>query len=182
MLCFEINSDTKLRPLSLDDSASLFAVIDSNRNHLRKWLGWVDKTEEEKDVQKFIKSSIESRAKKYGFVCCIIHLKELVGICGFDTFDLGKKSTEIGYWLSEAATGKGIMTNCVKVIVSYAFRELNLNRIELRAATENHQSCAIAERLNFTYEGDCRDGEWLYDHFVDQAVYSMLKREWGFPY
>ena len=34
------------------------------------------------------------------------------------------------------------------------------------------------ERLGFTYEGTLRDKEWLYDHFVDSAVYSMLDDEW----
>ena len=30
-----------------------------------------------------------------------------------------------------------------------------------------------------THEGNLRDAEWLYDHYVDQAVYSMLKGEWN---
>jgi ribosomal-protein-serine acetyltransferase len=53
-----------------------------------------------------------------------------------------------------------------------------INRIELRAATANKESRAVAERLGFTHEGDLRESEWLNDCYVDQAVYSILKRDW----
>ncbi len=74
--------------------------------------------------------------------------------------------------------GRGIMTHCVSALIGYAFRELQVNRIELRAAEENSRSRAIAQRLGFTQEGVLRDSEWLNDHYVNQTVYSLLKREW----
>jgi ribosomal-protein-serine acetyltransferase len=45
-------------------------------------------------------------------------------------------------------------------------------------ATENEKSCAVPERLGFRREGIERQAEWLYDHFVDHAVYSALASEW----
>jgi len=70
------------------------------------------------------------------------------------------------------------MTGCVSALIDYAFQELRINRIELRAATGNDRSLSIAKRLGFTQEGIHRDAESLNDHSVDQVVYSILKREW----
>ncbi|HVJ50737.1 hypothetical protein [Desulfitobacterium sp.] len=36
----------------------------------------------------------------------------------------------------------------------------------------------IPERLGFVKEAMIREAEWLYDHFVDHAVYGVLAREW----
>jgi len=40
------------------------------------------------------------------------------------------------------------------------------------------RSRAIPERLDFRQEGVLQQAEWLYDHFVDLVVYSVLAREW----
>ena len=53
-----------------------------------------------------------------------------------------------------------------------------MNRVEIRCATGNKKSCAIPERLGFTFEGIQRNGGWLYDRFVDYRIYSILANEW----
>jgi ribosomal-protein-serine acetyltransferase len=61
--------------------------------------------------------------------------------------------------------------------VEAGFHELGLNRIEIRCATGNKRSRSVAERLGFKPEGILRQSEWLYDHYVDHAVYAMLHEE-----
>ena len=92
--------------------------------------------------------------------------------------ELGKKATSLGYYLAEDAGGKGIMTRSVKAVLHYAFENLKLNKIEIRCGVGNAKSRAIPERLGFKLDGILRDEEWLYDHFHDIAVYSLLASEW----
>jgi ribosomal-protein-serine acetyltransferase len=70
------------------------------------------------------------------------------------------------------------MTKACRTLITYAFTELALNKVEIHGATENIRSCAIPKRLGFTQEGILRDAEWLYDHYVDTVIYGLLAREW----
>jgi ribosomal-protein-serine acetyltransferase len=54
------------------------------------------------------------------------------------------------------------MTKACEGFFKYGFKELGLNRIEIRVATENEKSRAIPERLGFVEEGKIREAEWLY--------------------
>ncbi|MOA59632.1 putative ribosomal N-acetyltransferase YdaF [compost metagenome] len=70
------------------------------------------------------------------------------------------------------------MTKVCEALTEYALVELDLNKVDIRAAERNFRSRSIPERLNFTQEGTIRKAEWLYDHYVDHVVYGMLKEEW----
>ena len=91
--------------------------------------------------------------------------------------DLARPETHLMH-LAEDAGGKGIMTRSVKAVLHYAFENLKLNKIEIRCGVGNAKSRAIPERLGFKLDGILRDEEWLYDHFHDIAVYSLLASEW----
>lgn len=92
--------------------------------------------------------------------------------------DWDNRRTSIGYWLAESAQGKGLMTKATRSLVNVVFSHYQLNRVEIRAAPENRKSRLIPERLGCIMEGQIRDAEWLYDHFVDHVIYSMLASEW----
>jgi ribosomal-protein-serine acetyltransferase len=103
----------------------------------------------------------------------------MCGVCGFHPFDITNKIGGIGYWLSRAYSGKGIMTLSVKALVEVGFRDYGLNRIEITCATGNARSRAIPERLEFKFEGVLREREFLYGRYVDHAIYSMLASEFS---
>jgi ribosomal-protein-serine acetyltransferase len=113
-----------------------------------------------------------------GFNAGIRYKGKLVGMIGLHAIDRANRKTSIGYYIAEEAQGKGIVTKSVKAILDYVFRELGLNRVEIRCGVHNKKSRAIPERLGFVQEGIIRDGEWLYDHFHDLVVYSMLAKDW----
>ena len=70
------------------------------------------------------------------------------------------------------------MTNACRTLVTYAFHEWGLNKVEIHCAVGNIRSRAIPTRLGFTQEGSLREAEWVNDHFVDLVIYGMLAREW----
>lgn len=102
-----------------------------------------------------------------------------MGCIGFHSIHWQNRSTTIGYWLAEEFQGSGIMTKACQALIRYAFTELGLNRVEIRAGVYNRKSIAIPERLVFKLGGTIRQAEWLYDHFIDHAVYGLLAEDWA---
>lgn len=173
-----ISEHLELRLFTEEDAPQLFGLTDQNRNHLRKWLPWLDKTKTVEDTRAFIKSSLERYAKNNGFDAGIWHQGKLAGVICIHLINWEHKFTSIGYWLSEHGQGKGIVSQSCQALIDYIFNDLKLNRIEIHCATGNLKSRSIPERLGFQPDGILRQTEWLYDHFTDHVVYSMLASEW----
>ena len=173
-----IDNDLELRLLDESDAEQLFKLVDANRPYLRAWLPWLDMNVRVEDTMQFIRSCQSQYENRVCFNVSIRYLGNIVGIIGYHPIDWQNRSALIGYWISGNSQGKGIMTRACKTLTTYAFKTLQLNRIDIRCATGNVKSCAIPKRLGFTFEGTLREAEWLYDHFVDLHVFSMLAKEW----
>lgn len=172
--------DTNLRlELSADKHAdALYNTININRKHLSGFLGWVDNMQSVEDSRTYLKNCerLYGEGSEVSFV--IFCTEKLVGRIGIHYINQQNKTGAIGYWLSEQAQGNGIITKACKKLLNYGFHELHLNRIEIKAATENYKSQAIPQRLNFTREGTLRQAESIRHSFVDLVLYSLLKSEW----
>jgi ribosomal-protein-serine acetyltransferase len=177
-LRIKIDNDAELRLLDERDAQAIYRLIDQNRGYLREWLPWLDVTRSAEDEAAFIRSVRAQHADNRGFGCSIWYGGQVAGTISYHPIDWANGKVEIGYWLGRQFQGKGLMTRACEKLVTYAFGEFKLNRVEIRCATGNRRSCAIPERLGFTREGVIRQGEWLYDHFVDLALYGMLASEW----
>jgi ribosomal-protein-serine acetyltransferase len=178
MLTHPLSPDLSLTLLEPRHAEPLFRAVDENRSYLRRWLPWLDLTESSADSLAFIHRTRQQLAENNGFQTAILYHGEIVGMIGHIGIEWSHRSTSLGYWLAEEAQGRGIMTTACRAYIDHAFGELGLNRVEIRAAVENRKSRAIPERLGFTHEGVIRQAEWLYDRFVDHAVYGLLAREW----
>ena len=180
-LHFSVGEATTLRPVVADDAEGLFALTHSNRAHLRRWLPWLDGTQQTEDTRAYLNAAIEQARAGLGGVWAIEQSGALCGVAGFNRIEPSNRTCEIGYWLSAEQQGKGIMTRCVERLIRHAFDDLSLNRITIPVAVENQPSRAVAERLGFRREGVLREAEWLYDHFVDHVLYALVRSEWRRP-
>lgn len=174
---FIIDADIGLRVLRESDAAELYALTDANRVFLRQWLPWLDVVTCYADTLAYLRTMAEQREQGRAATFGVLRSGALAGVVGFHRIDRVHRSGDIGYWLAESRQGAGVMTACCRFLVRYGFETLDLNRIQIAAATENRRSRAIPERLGFTLEGVLRQNENLYGTFVDHALYSLLRSD-----
>jgi RimJ/RimL family protein N-acetyltransferase len=86
---------------------------------------------------------------------------------------------EIGYWLRADARGRGTATRALALLVSWAFEQPDVARVQLRADPDNAASCRVAERAGLTREGVLRQAHWnpRIGSRRDWAMYSVLRGE-----
>ncbi|MRX71823.1 GNAT family N-acetyltransferase [Bacillus lacus] len=178
MFLHRIDESISLKVLQPQDAPELFQLTDASRAHLKEWLPWLDATSTEKDTEGFILSALKGFAENKSLTTGILYQGKLAGTAGFNSINWANKTAYIGYWLGTGFQGKGIMTKTASALTEYAFSDLHLNKVEIRAAEDNAKSRAVPERLGYTQEGKLRQAEWLYDHYVDHIVYGMLAEEW----
>ena len=179
MLHFQIDDEIELRPFAPADAEEIFAAVRANFEHLHTYMHWATEDYDLEGVREFVRQSqiaaAENRNQGFG----IFSGGRLVGSIGFVLFNWASKRTEIGYWIAKDFEGRGIITKSCRELINYAFEKLEMNRIEIRCATENVRSRAIPEKFNFKLDGILRQSEWRHTRFFDMAVYSMLREEWG---
>jgi ribosomal-protein-serine acetyltransferase len=174
-----VDRDLELRLLAQKHAAELFALTDSNRAHLREWLPWLDGIRRVSDTAEFIAKADAVFRESRAFTVGIWQGPRLAGVIGHNRIDWDNRVTQFGYWLAAAHQGRGIITRCCRALIDHAFIEYALNRIEIQTAVANHRSESIPKRLGFAFEGIRREGEWLYDHFVDLRMYALLRSTWA---
>ncbi|GEM03654.1 ribosomal-protein-L7/L12-serine acetyltransferase [Halolactibacillus miurensis] len=178
MYTYAIDDRIELRPLTVFHTEPLYRLIQDSRNHLRDFLIFVEFTTKEDHTRKFVEETVITNAKLESFVSVIYVDDCVAGLVGFNELDQQNKRAEIGYWLGEAYIGQGVMTKAAKAIIQYGFNELGLNRMDLKAAVNNHKSRGIAKRLGFKEEGIIREAEWMHDGYLDHVHYGLLKSDY----
>jgi len=172
-----VNQTIILKVLALIDYQTIYYAIDQNRSHLRKWLPFVDFSKSSKDTLAFVKSVVDDVERRQEVFTIWVD-GEFVGLIGLKDIDFLNRRVEIGYWLVERMTGKGIMSLCVEKMIEFVFDALEMNRIQIKCGVGNSKSSAIPKRIGFLLEGIERQGEKHPDKYIDLEVYSLLQKEW----
>jgi [ribosomal protein S5]-alanine N-acetyltransferase len=72
---------------------------------------------------------------------------KFVGTISIKNIDLVNKKADLGYWIGEQYWGRGIATECLKLIIDYAFSaELGLKQLCAYAFPDNKASIRVLEK------------------------------------
>ncbi len=97
---------------------------------------------------------------------------KLIGTCGFNYWNKGRKRTEISYDLNHSYWGKGITTKAVQAIVDFALKNMNVQRVQATVAIDNMPSIKVLEKNGFKREGVMEKYGFLKDEARDFYMYA----------
>lgn len=174
----QVDEEISLEFLEEIHAESLCNLVNDNRAYLREWLPWVDNMKAVTDFRQYIINCRRQAANKTDLGFAIVVNRNIAGRIGLHHLNHQNKIGEIGYWLAGEMQGRGIVTRCCNALIRYGFKELGLNRIEIKCGLGNSKSMAIAEKLHFSKEGVLKKAEWLNGEFIDLQLFALLKDEW----
>lgn len=85
-----------------------------------------------------------------------------------------KHSAGIAYWLGEPFWGRGVATQAVSQLLSLAFEDTTLVRIDTTVLAWNAASARVLEKNGFLQEGINRNGILKDGRLVDRLVYARI--------
>jgi ribosomal-protein-serine acetyltransferase len=174
---FQLHLDerTEIRLLHAQDADALYDLTVHNREHLSRWMTWSDGVIDASDTYAYLRSAEKEAYEHTAFKAGIWRDGHLIGAIDLHDVDWRNGCARIGYWLTRDQTGQGIMSRAVHLMVEYAFDALDLHRLEIHVATENHASRRIPERLGFTLEGVLREVQRMRGTYLDHALYAIIR-------
>jgi ribosomal-protein-serine acetyltransferase len=171
MLRTDLGDGAALRPFRVDDADELHAVIAANRDRLRPWMPWADQDTE--GTRQYLRDATMATRDVQSAITLDGRMVGTIGL----VHPAGHPM--LGYWLSEEAQGRGIMTRAVLAYVEHAFADLGYERVELRAAVDNVRSRAVAERTGFELVRIVPDAAVIDGRSVDHVVYERRRQAQG---
>ncbi|KNF08647.1 acetyltransferase [Gottschalkia purinilytica] len=127
-----------------------------------------------------IRNEIESSKadRSYLFLIYLKNSEQVIGEVTLSEVVRGNlQSCWIGYFLDKDHNGKGYMTEAVKLVVEYAFRELDLHRIEAGVMPHNIGSTKVLLKAGFHKEGIAKKNVKINGHWEDHQTLAIIKDE-----
>ncbi len=100
--------------------------------------------------------------------------EELLGTVSLFHFDWQSKRAELGYGIASPHWRKGYMHEAVSALITYAFQQLDLRRLEADVDPRNLASMRSLEKLGFVQEGLLRERWIVAGEVSDTALFGLL--------
>lgn len=173
------NDRVLLRPLLLEDKVHLLPF---SINEPQLWFYSLMQADSEENLSKYLIFALKEKEAgvSYPFIVFDKKYNEYAGSTRFYDFQPQHKTVQLGYtWYGKKFQGTGLNKQCKFLMLNYAFEELKLERVELRADATNERSIAAMKSVGCTVEGILRNHKSSPTKRRDSIVLSILKDEWS---
>ncbi|MDY0395355.1 GNAT family N-acetyltransferase [Virgibacillus halophilus] len=163
------------------DGKVVHQAITASKNELKPWLPFAQKEQTPDETEISVRDAHIAFQQRTDLRLHIFEKAtgDFIGCTGLHRINWNVPKFEIGYWVDSRKSGNYFMTEAVKGVTEFAFRELHANRVEIRCDSENDRSRAIPERLQFTLEGILHHDDIAPDEsgLRDTCIYAKTKEK-----
>jgi ribosomal-protein-alanine N-acetyltransferase len=157
------------------DCDEFIAAAQASRNAV---LPWVDPPDSRERFAAYL-----NRSAREEFACFLVRHSECGRLVGFVNINNivrgGFQSGYLGYAGFVTHRGKGLMSAGVAAVISTAFADLGLHRLEANIQPANAPSIALARRLGFRREGLSPHYLMVDGHWRDHERWAVIADDWA---
>jgi RimJ/RimL family protein N-acetyltransferase len=103
----------------------------------------------------------------------------LIGMTGLHQIDWVARCACLGIVVGPRdVQGQGFGSAAVRLLLRYAFREQNLNRVWLTCYSHNERGIRTYKQAGFQLEGRLRQAKFREGKYRDELCFGMLREEW----
>lgn len=147
----------KIRPINLSDAEPYFESEQASIKELEPHWSWVKEDKSLENIKLFINEAIESNTRippPEMYFTVFTKENKFLGTIWYFEINWFVPTFEIAYWLDTRAAGQGYMAEAVNALSRASFILYGAKRIQIKIATYNQKSIALAKRLGFQLEGE----------------------------
>ena len=168
----------RLTAINVETDTEMFARWDRDTEHMRL----LDADPHRLMTAKQIKAEIEreeAASQEIQFAIRTLADDRLIGFVGLDGISWTHGDSFIGIGIGDRAYwGKGYGTDAMRVLLRYAFTELNLYRLSLNVFSYNTRAIRTYEKVGFVVEGRMREALLRDGQYHDLVFMGILREEW----
>jgi len=165
-----------LRKFEMKDAGFMFNNW-AKDDEVTKYITWSSHKNIEDSKSFIIDITNKYAENKYQWAIELKENKEVIGDISAPRIYDNIETVEMGYVLGKKYWNKGIVTEALKALIQFFFKEVGVNRIEAKHDTNNPASGEVMKKCGMQFEGILRQAGKNNTGLCDLAVYSILKDE-----
>ena len=102
-----------------------------------------------------------------------------MGQCNLLMIDHQAHKATLAIVMPREYQNQGFGREAIELLLGFAFREMNLNRVTLNVIEDNERAIALYKRCGFVVEGRLRQDQYQHGRYKDLLTMGILKSEFS---
>lgn len=170
----------KLTSLRAEHAQSLLDFVTRNKAHLAPWEppkqdSFYTLEHWQHFIDAFLKVRAEGSTQRWALSLKADHHDSIIGTITLSQIFRGPfYSAMLGYSIDQAHEGRGLMHEALLAVISMAFDELGLHRLQAAYVLNNQRSASVLQRLGFEIIGTAKQYLYIHDAWRDHVITQRI--------